>query len=113
MYQRSRHIVDFCIAGFRYWDGAEVAGELQIGDSLELLLEAGNPFDEYAVALLFRDKKVGYIPRAINESISQMLYFGHHIYEAVISQIDLTADPSRQVRVAVKVKDLRVDDPQG
>jgi len=103
----SRHFLDFHIAGFNYWDGLEFVQELKAGDKLELKAEEENPFDPRAVALCLRGKKIGYVPREYNGTLSQMLHFGHDIFEASISQIDLEKHPERQIRVVIRLKDAR------
>lgn len=43
MYQPSRHLSTFFIAGFQHYDGALVINQMSIGDSIELCPEPGNP----------------------------------------------------------------------
>jgi len=105
MYTFSRHIIDFYIAGFTFWEGLEVFGNLKVGSKLELRLEPENPFVPKAVALFFEEKKLGYIPQAKNSQIHQLLYFGHNILEVFVCQIDLDEHPERQVRVVIKLID--------
>ncbi|MCL1847724.1 MAG: HIRAN domain-containing protein [Coriobacteriia bacterium] len=97
--------MDFCIAGFTYWDGAFVLQKMQVGDKLDLQPEEDNPYDPKAVALCYQGIKVGYVPREKNAQISQLLFFGQNPFEAVIAQIDPEAHPERQVRVIIRVKD--------
>jgi len=106
---RSKHVMDFYIAGFTYWEGIFVAQQLKVCDRLELRLECDNPYDPNAVALYYQGNKLGYIPRIYNTEISQLLYFGHENFETIISQIDLEKHPERQVRVAIRLRDVRVD----
>ena len=105
MYTPSRHFADFHIAGFTYWDGIEVLEDLKVGNKLDLRSEAENPYDPEAVAIFYENRKLGYIPKASNAQISQILYFGNNIFEAFICQIDLEKHPERQVRVVVKLID--------
>ena len=106
-YKRSKLFLDFHIAGFVYWDGALVAQELKVGDRLDLALEENNPYDPNAVAIFYQDNMLGYVPRDENAQLSQLLYFGHDIFEAVISQVNLEENPARQFRVSVRLKDAR------
>jgi len=105
--ERSKHLVDFYIAGFTYWDGPFVAQELKIGDRLSVRHECNNQFDPNAVAIYYRDKKLGYIPRTHNAPISQFLSNGYNIYMAIVTQINLEVHPERQVRVAIRLKDAQ------
>ncbi|MCL2825875.1 MAG: HIRAN domain-containing protein [Eggerthellaceae bacterium] len=110
MEKHTRHFLDFHIAGFAYWDGIELIQQLKVGDSLDLVYEDENPFDPHAVALYREGKKIGYVPQANNAQLFQLLYFGHDIFEATISQIDLEAHPERQLRAVVRLKDARTID---
>lgn len=58
----SHHITDFNVAGMRYWDGALVLDELKVGINLTMIVEENNPNDPDAVALYWKDAKIGYIP---------------------------------------------------
>lgn len=107
MYTPSKHFVDFHLAGFSYWDGAKIIGSLSPGDKLDLKVEPENPYDPEAVALYKDGNKLGYIPSDRNSAISQLLFFGHDIFEAYVFQIDPTAHLERQVKVTVMIKDAR------
>lgn len=45
MYEPSRVLLSFHIAGFQYADGALVLGDLKAGDKLTLRAERDNPHD--------------------------------------------------------------------
>ena len=49
MYEPSRVLLSFHIAGFQYADGALVLGDLKVGDKLTLCAERDNPHDPEAV----------------------------------------------------------------
>ena len=49
MYEPSRVLLSFHIAGFQYADGALVLGDLKAGDKLTLRAERDNPHDPEAV----------------------------------------------------------------
>lgn len=51
MYEPSRVLLSFHIAGFQYADGALVLGDLKAGDKLTLCAERDNPHDPEAVAI--------------------------------------------------------------
>ena len=104
-YEPPRYFANFYIAGFTYYEGADVASTLQVGNRVELYAEPKNPFDPNAVAIYFGKTKLGYVPSASNNEIFNLLYFGHDVFEAKISQICLDANPERQVRVVLNMKD--------
>lgn len=57
MYQPSRHLSTFFIAGFQHYDGTLVINQMSIGDSIELCPEPGNPYDPESIALYFKSTK--------------------------------------------------------
>ena len=78
MAAQSRYMDDFNVAGMRYWDGATVLDKLKPGKKLRLVAEPRNRHDPNAVAIYRKDVKIGYVPRANNAMIAQLLRFGHH-----------------------------------
>ena len=53
MYEPSRVLLSFHIAGFQYADGALVLGDLKAGDKLTLCTERDSPHDPEAVAIYY------------------------------------------------------------
>ena len=94
---------NFNIAGFMYYNGADVFTELKIGRELKLLPEPENRHDEYAVAIYYKESKLGFVPRGENKSISKLLYFGHDVFTAKINRISPAEHPNNQVGVVVKI----------
>lgn len=108
MYQPSRHLSTFFIAGFQHYDGALVINQMSIGDSIELCPEPGNPYDPESIALYFNGVMIGYIPADQNSLASTLFHFGHrNILEYHILQVDKEAAPWKQVRVGLYVTDIR------
>jgi hypothetical protein len=100
-----RHYDNFNIAGFTYYDGVDVFNELKIGSELHFVVEPENKFDESAVAIYFRESKLGYVPQNKNKYISKFLYFGHvDLFEVKINKISPIDHPEQQVSVVVKIK---------
>lgn len=108
MYEPSRHLDTFCISGFQHHDGALVLKQLEAGMTLDLVAEPDNPYDRDAIAIKFRNVMLGYVPANNNALLSLMMLYGHEdIFECRILQVDPTADPWKQVRVGLYVKDAR------
>ena len=85
----SRHFMDFHIAGFAYYDGLDVIDQLILGQQVSLIVEADNPHDPEAVAIYFKDIKLGYVPSAKNILLSNLLYYGHSdIFESQIQFVN-------------------------
>lgn len=101
---RSRLFNYFYIAGFQRYEGAAVFDQLKVGTALSLVPEFDNPYDPDALALYLGQTMIGYVPRDLNETIAQLLYFGHsEIFECRILQVNPENDPWKQVRVGIYV----------
>ena len=74
MYEPSRVLLSFHIAGFQYADGALVLGDLKVGDKLTLCAERDNPHDPEAVAIYCGNTKLGYVPGNEVGPLSLMMY---------------------------------------
>ena len=108
MYEPSRDIMTFCIAGFSHWSGYEVFDELKIGTKLDLALEPDNPYDPKAVAIFYKGTKLGFIPAKMNFEVYQLMFFGHaDLFECFVVQVDPETHPESQVRVRIDIVDAR------
>jgi hypothetical protein len=108
MYERSRNLLDCHIAGFAYYDGLDAIDCLKLGAVVTLKSEPENPYDHNAVAIYFENTKLGYIPKYKNGDVSNLLYFGHgDILTAMINSVNREAEPERQFRIVIKLKDNR------
>lgn len=98
------HLDNFHIAGFGYWEGCEAFEHLKIGTKLELVREADNAFDPYAVAIYYGEYKLGFIPRGSNHDISKYIDMGFgNIYDVRITRITPDANPENQVEVIINI----------
>ena len=103
---KDRHFANFHIAGFTYYNGVDVFENLKIGVQLWLKAEPENRFDPHAVAIYYRDEKLGFVPRSENELLSKFLNLGYSdLFEAKISQVSPEATPEKQVRVVVRIRE--------
>jgi len=91
------------LAGFRYHAAAALWGELRVGDRLELEREPGNPHDPNAVAVRWRGRKLGYVPRQENAALAWGLDRGTPL-RARISALAEHPNPARRVRFEVYVE---------
>lgn len=108
MYEPSRHIATYYIAGFQYWEGALALGKLKPGTQLSLVPEPENPHDPKAVAIYHKKTKLGYVPADENGTISPLCFYGHAgAFELRVLQADKEAAPWHQVRVGLLVRDAR------
>lgn len=64
------------IAGYHYYEGETIRGQLSPMQRVELRAEPGNPHDANAVEVYAEGYKLGYLPRYQNYTISQLLQKG-------------------------------------
>ena len=103
------HLDNFHIAGFGYWDGCEAFEHLKIGTKLDLVREADNAFDPYAVAIYYGEYKLGFIPRGSNHDISKYLDMGlEGIYEVRITRITPDVHTEQQMEVIIYIKNQKL-----
>lgn len=108
MYEPSRNLFSFHIAGFQHYDGALVLGELKAGDTLELVPERDNPYDAEAIAVKFHGTMLGYVPADSVGPLSILFFYGHGAaFECRVLQVAPGRSPWHQVRAAVFVRDAR------
>lgn len=101
-----KHIGNFNIAGFTFWDGCEAFAELKVGTPLHLVREEENKFDPYAVAIYYEDTKLGFIPRGDNQLVAQFMDLGYNnIFEMRVQRICPDAHPEKQVWVILRLKE--------
>jgi len=97
--------MNFDIAGFSYWEGCLVFSELKIGTELTLVREEDNKFDPYAVAVYYKESKLGFIPRSANHEISKFVELVHSsLFEVRINRITPDAHTENQIGVIVYIK---------
>ncbi len=101
---KRRHFANFDIAGFSYWDGAIVFGELKIGTELRLEREEHNKYDPKAVALYYGEYKLGFVPRTTNDAISKLCEAGYSdIFDVRINRISPEETPEDQIGVIISL----------
>ena len=77
----------FSIAGIAYYEALFVINQMKVGEKVDLKPE-NNIHDENAVAIYYEGKKLGYIPRSSNYSISTILRTGWDIFDAYVQRVD-------------------------
>jgi hypothetical protein len=66
-------IQDSPLAGFKYYDGRELWGELRVGDALRLVREPANPHDANAIRVEWKERMLGYVPRRDNAHLARQM----------------------------------------
>jgi hypothetical protein len=88
------------LAGFRYYAAGELWPRLRVGDPLELRREPDNPHDRNAVAVAWRGRKLGYVPRSANAALAWGLDRGAPL-RARISRLAAHPNPARRLEFEV------------
>ncbi|HXJ08457.1 MAG TPA: HIRAN domain-containing protein [Burkholderiales bacterium] len=91
------------LAGFRYHEAADLWELLRVGDALELRREADNAHDARAVAVWWRGRKLGYVPRRDNGALAWGLDRGERL-SARISRLSEHPNPARRIEFQVYVQ---------
>lgn len=97
---RSVLIQESPLAGFQFHSGNAAWSSMTVGASLDLVREPNNSHDTNAVAVYFREEKLGYVPRGENGAVAQMLDRGEKL-AATISRLTVHDDPWQRVRFKV------------
>ena len=97
---RSVLIQESPIAGFQFHRGDSIWPSLDVGEELKLVRESANTHDPDAVAIYFHEEMLGYVPRAENSAIAQMLDRGESL-EARISKLSTEGDAWERIRITI------------
>ena len=88
------------IAGFQYYEGEHVFHLLRLNTPLQLKRDLKNTYDKNAVAIYAQGKKLGFVPRADNTAVAQMLDRDEKI-SARIVELTISENPWERVRFEV------------
>ena len=88
------------VAGFQYYRGNAIWPLLRVGEKLSLVRESLNDHDRDAVAVYFRNDKLGFVPQRENRTVAQMLDRGESL-EATISKVLNESDPWERIRISI------------
>lgn len=91
------------LAGFQYHQGETAWFHLRPGQPLHLVREPYNRHDPRAVAVYWRETKLGYVPRTENTAVAQLLDRGQTL-EARIVALKQDPNPWRRLRFAVTAR---------
>ncbi len=92
------------IANYQYHKGEEHEHLFEPGTVFSLRHEPENPFDENAVAVFYRDAKIGFVPQHTNLPIAHLLRKGKPI-KAKVARIDAGNEPWERIHMQVVVDD--------
>lgn len=88
------------LAGFRHHQARDVWPALRKDALLTLERDAGNPHDPDAVAICWKGRKLGYLPRGENFLVARLLERERPL-SARVEGLRARAQPNRRIRIAV------------
>ena len=71
--KKNAELLRFHVRGFQYYDGPDMMERMKAGEELSLLREPENKFDKHAIAVYYRQRKIGFVPREKNEVLSRLM----------------------------------------
>ena len=92
----------FSVAGFQFYDGPGFTGVMKPGDRLLLCAEPDNPYDEFAVRILWKGRMLGHVPRSDNRHISRLIQQGAPVAGRIM-QIRPQAPAWKQLKAEVEL----------
>ncbi len=101
------HLDSFHVAGFQYYNGASVWAELELGTKLDLVPEPENRHDEHAVAITYKNSKIGFVPSQRNTMLAKLLNAGYlsRALELIVQKKDSSEHTERQLYVGLFIKE--------
>ena len=91
------------LAGFNYHGAPAVFAHMRVGDELTLWREQDNLHDANAVGVLWRDSKLGYVPRSQNAALAWAMDRGEPVL-ARISRLQSHRNPRLRVEFEVFIR---------
>ncbi len=79
-------VLETIIAGTSFRKLKEIEPQLMPQTKLEVIREANNEYDQFAIAIHFEKNKVGYIPKDSNEVIARLLDAGKAFYATITNK---------------------------
>jgi hypothetical protein len=95
------HLAHFSIAGFTYYEGVLAFNDLKIGTELTLVPEPTNQYDPRAIAIYYKEHKLGFIPRSENRIFYKLMKVGFDQFEVRVQRLAPDEDPEQQISVIV------------
>jgi hypothetical protein len=88
------------LAGFQYHRASDIWQFMQMGDQLRLVREPRNRHDSNAIAVWFKNERLGYIQRKENYTLARMMEYEEKL-EARIVRLVEDDNPWKRVRFQV------------
>jgi len=88
------------LAGSQYYALDEIRPQLRVGDRLELIREADNRHDRYAIRVEWQGHPLGYVPRSENRALARAMDAGDRL-SARVSSLSDNKNPWRRLAFEV------------
>ncbi|MBL6658180.1 MAG: HIRAN domain-containing protein [Flavobacteriales bacterium] len=105
MKAKKTYLMTCHIAGLQYYDALEVWSDLKTGLELSIEPELDNKFDRHALAVKWKDAKLGYIPRGENRHMAKILKAGWNPYQVLIESIYDDRPMNERIELCVRILD--------
>lgn len=93
--------LDFFVAGWRYYNGDQIIGQLQVGDRVEFSLDPGNDYDNKAIVVMsVNGEKLGFIPAFYSGWMYEVIEKKCK-YQAKVWAVHSQAAPHRKVGISI------------
>ena len=101
MKTKQEYLLGCAIAGFTYYRGVTMLGDLKPGTTLKLKRDKNNKYDPQAVMIKCNGEKIGYIPKRDNAIIYKLLKVGYKGLTCIMQRVKPDAHTEEMVQVAV------------
>lgn len=96
------YLDDFYLAGAKFYQLPWILNDLKIGDDIALIPEPENRYDENAVAIHFKEKKLGFVPRVNNSNLQKLILANANVM-GKISVLNPQGEQWKQVKVTLYI----------
>ena len=83
VFKKEIMVLECMVAGTSFRKLDKVEAELLSTVQLEMKREGKNEFDQFAIALFFKEIKIGYIPKDKNQVIARLMDAGKAFYSTI------------------------------
>ena len=99
-FSREIFLLDIVVAGTTYCEKIyEVKSELTPGTVLRMIRQPQNKYDELAIGIHYKDVRIGWVPRELNEVISRLMDAGKEFF----CRIEKVAEVRSWVKINAKI----------
>jgi hypothetical protein len=99
--KNSSLLLRFKVAGFQFYKGEKLMDTMQAGQALTIHREPENPHDRHAIAIYYRNEKIGFVPRSKNEVLSRLIDLDSSRISAEIIEVRSADNPWDAVAAAI------------